>query len=52
MLMGCRQFHTFTEQAWTLLILNPFNAFGRVKDQLKTGEDGGWLTMMARWHLR
>ena len=49
-LMGRRRFHT-THKAgpWTLLTSNLFNALSAV---LKTGEDGGWLTVVARWHTR
>lgn len=49
-LMGRHRFHT-THKAgpWTLLTSNLFNALLAV---LKTGEDGGWLTIVACWHMR
>jgi hypothetical protein len=44
------QFH-FTHKwgPWTPLTSNPSNALLAV---LKTGENGGWLTAVARWHMR
>jgi hypothetical protein len=49
-LMGYRRFH-FTHKVgpWTLLTSNPYNASSAV---LKTGGNGGWLTAVARWHMR
>jgi len=49
-LMGCRRFHsTHKVGPWTPLISNPSNASSAV---LKTGGNGGWLTAVARWHMR
>jgi hypothetical protein len=47
---GCRRFHTTHKVGpWTPLTSNPSNALSAV---LKTGEDGGWLTAVAHWHMR
>jgi hypothetical protein len=49
-LEGCRRFHsTHKLGLWTPLTSNPSNALSAV---LKTGENGGWLTAVARWHMR
>ena len=49
-LMGCHRFHPIHKTGlWTLLTLNPFNVLSAV---LKTGDSGGWLTAVARWHMR
>jgi hypothetical protein len=49
-LMECRRFHsTHKVGPWTPLTSNPSNALSAV---LKTGGNGGWLTAVARWHMR
>ena len=49
-LMGCHRFHPIHKTGlWTLLTLNPFNVLSAV---LKTRDSGGWLTAVARWHMR
>lgn len=49
-LMECRRFHSTHKMGhWTLLTSNPSNALLAV---LKTGQNGGWLTAVARWHMR
>jgi hypothetical protein len=49
-LMGWRRFHsTHKVGPWTPLTSNPSNVLSAV---LKTGENGGWLTAVARWHMR
>ena len=49
-LKGCRRFHS-THKAghWTPPTSNPSNVLSVV---LKTVENGGWLTAVARWHMR
>ena len=49
-LEGCHRFH-FTHKSglWTPLTSNLSNALLAV---LKTGENGGWLTAVAHWHMR
>jgi hypothetical protein len=49
-LKGCCRFHpTHRVGFWTLLTSNPSNALSVV---LKTEGNGGWLTAVARWHMR
>ncbi len=48
-LKGCCRFHpTQKVGPWTLLTSNPSNTLSAV---LKTGENGGWLTVVACWHM-
>lgn len=49
-LVGCCRFHiTHKVGLWTPLTSSPFSVLSAV---LKTGGDGGWLTAVARWHMR
>jgi hypothetical protein len=45
----CRFHSTHKVGPWTLLTSNQSNALLAV---LKTGGNGGWLTVVARWHMR
>jgi len=49
-LTGCRRFHsTHKVGPWTPLTSNPFNVLLAV---LRIVKNGGWLTAVARWHMR
>ena len=48
-LKGHRSHYTHSLGPWTPLTSNPSNVSSAV---LKTGENGGWLTVVARWRMR